>query len=288
MTMALDYPLPPAAFRKPWRLRTAALAAATVAHGSLTLFLLQTPSTLSSVVEGQEVAFVRDGDAALQTSSDSAPTDQTMTDAGAVDQAAADAQAAAAPTTPPPAAVAQIAMDKPDVVAPEAIGVPLAEKPPEEIREEKSKPVVERTDAVVETKTDETSVDKKAEAASAATAAAEESAASAASADRTGAIDGKRVETAASRASYGAKVLAEVQKRMFYPARARNAGVVGDAVVVFTVGAEGRIIDRRIARSTGSDALDEAALKMLDSVQAAPPPMGRFYGKTTIRFAIKG
>jgi periplasmic protein TonB len=68
---------------------------------------------------------------------------------------------------------------------------------------------------------------------------------------------------------------------------ATGVGVAGAASVVFTVDADGRIIERRIERSTGSEELDRAALAMMDAVAAPPPPLGRFLGRTTIKFDIR-
>jgi protein TonB len=92
---------------------------------------------------------------------------------------------------------------------------------------------------------------------------------------------------AASRASYGAIISAEIARHKIYPAEARAAGASGTIGVAFTVGAEGRIVTHTITRSSGNPVLDGAIDPMMAAVQAPPPPGGVFRGSVSVRFDLR-
>jgi protein TonB len=55
-----------------------------------------------------------------------------------------------------------------------------------------------------------------------------------------------------------------------YPSVLRGAGIGGQVVVWFFISETGRVLDRRISRSSGHAQLDEAALKVADVYDFAP------------------
>jgi protein TonB len=89
-----------------------------------------------------------------------------------------------------------------------------------------------------------------------------------------------------SKASYAGLVLAELNRRKFFPAAARAAGVTGAVGVAFTIGPSGRVVSASITRSSGDSALDGAARAILGALHAPPPPGGAFSTATSIRFNL--
>src|SRR5262245_59745794 len=57
-----------------------------------------------------------------------------------------------------------------------------------------------------------------------------------------------------------------------YPLSARLQREHGTAVIVFTINRQGRVTSARIARSSGSAALDEETLALVHRVSFPPPP----------------
>lgn len=285
MTLARDRDRAPLGALRPSWVRPCAFGAAAAAHLFLSaLFLLSAPEPLIAAADAFDVAFVQEGDAIQEAKASTAPDEQAETAEPTVAQAAAEAQQEEAPRVTRADAPPPLAQEKPEVAAPDAPTVALDERP----REDSSKPNMkpQRNEPTAQAALEEVE-DAHGDVRRVAVAAAEAIAPSAAAADHAGATDGRRVANSASRAHYGARVLQEIQRHMFYPPQARSANVTGQAVVIFTVGAEGRVTERQIYRSTGDERLDHAALAMLDAVKAPPPPAGRFNGRTTIKFDIK-
>ncbi len=81
-------------------------------------------------------------------------------------------------------------------------------------------------------------------------------------------------------AAYGATIYGEIARR-----KPAGGGASGSVVVVFTVGASGRIVSQSLAKSSGDAELDARVTTMMQSVQAPPPPGGKFTGRITIRFS---
>jgi len=273
------------ALRPGW-LRPAALAAALAAHGALVGSFLVFGEPPSAAYDSYDISYVQEGEAAPAAQADSTPDEQMDNAQSTIAQAAAEAQADEAPKVNTLAKTAPLALEKPETLAPDAIVLAQVKKREEDPLDPTQRPQTEPLKPEQEQRPDDTPTEKVAAERHVATEAAEAIAAAAA-AERNGTNDARNVVSSAARARYGAKVLAEIQKHMFYPRPARSAGVTGAASIVFTVGAEGRIVERRIERSTGNAELDHAALAMMDAVIAPPPPLGRFLGKTTIRFDIK-
>src|SRR5262245_43246478 len=76
----------------------------------------------------------------------------------------------------------------------------------------------------------------------------------------------------ASHSAWKRQVVALIARKGRYPFGARLLGDWGTAVVAFSVDRQGRITASRIARSSGSAALDNAALELVRQAQPFPPP----------------
>ena len=65
---------------------------------------------------------------------------------------------------------------------------------------------------------------------------------------------------------------AEVSRLLIrlYPPMLLNAGIGGTVVTWIQIDENGRVIDRRVSRSSGHDALDEAALKVAEAMRFSP------------------
>ncbi|MFP4327088.1 MAG: energy transducer TonB, partial [Paracoccaceae bacterium] len=88
---------------------------------------------------------------------------------------------------------------------------------------------------------------------------------------------GRRAETAtlsqsqrqSLTARWGGQVRAAIERRKRYPGNARGAS--GTVVIRITVGRDGSLRDLALARSSGSAALDDAALRAVKSARRFPP-----------------
>jgi protein TonB len=90
---------------------------------------------------------------------------------------------------------------------------------------------------------------------------------------------------AAPNVNYRALALAHLARFQKYPERARELGVIGVAVVHFTLSPRGEVVSVGLARSSGAASLDEAALAMVR--RAAPfPPMADGASALTISAAV--
>lgn len=79
-----------------------------------------------------------------------------------------------------------------------------------------------------------------------------------------------------SMASWESEVLARINAAKRYPEEARAAHESGTATLSFVVTADGRIAGARLARSSGSSALDRETVAMASRIgQLPPPPNGR-------------
>jgi TonB family protein len=88
----------------------------------------------------------------------------------------------------------------------------------------------------------------------------------------------------AASANYRALVMAELNRRKFYPSGAREQrGVV---VVTFAIGSSGGVTNFSITRSSGVSALDGAVLQMMRSVSLPPPPGGSFRATVPVHFDL--
>lgn len=78
-----------------------------------------------------------------------------------------------------------------------------------------------------------------------------------------------------------------VQSRKRYPDEARRQGTEGQVAVRFTVGRDGQVLDAQIARGSGSDLLDQAALSMFHGGRAPPFPSDMPQPQLTTTISIR-
>lgn len=87
----------------------------------------------------------------------------------------------------------------------------------------------------------------------------------------------------AAASKYPGLIQAKVTRAAKYPSKAR--GEAGEALVSFTVGAGGKVMQVALARSSGNAALDKAALAAVD--RAAPfPPIPEAAGRSSWSFTV--
>ena len=106
-------------------------------------------------------------------------------------------------------------------------------------------------------------------------------------AHRVGAANGQAADSGASRASYAALVVAEIQAHRYYPDSARERGEQGAVGVSFTIGPGGRVAAASVVRPSGFAALDDAARQIVRSIAPPPPPGGSFSAVVPIRFRVE-
>ena len=84
---------------------------------------------------------------------------------------------------------------------------------------------------------------------------------------------------------------AALMRNKRYPVSARSRGEEGVAQVFFSLDRQGRLLESRLVRSSGSASLDEEALAMLRRAQPFPPPPPDWDGlmnfSVPIRFNLK-
>jgi protein TonB len=107
--------------------------------------------------------------------------------------------------------------------------------------------------------------------------AAQKAAAQAARQARAGVANGSR-QAGVSRANYGSLFRAALRRHQIH------AAGVGSVGVAFTVGGSGHVVSASVTNSSGQGALDAAALRMVRSSSAGPPPGGSYSASTTINF----
>ncbi len=83
-----------------------------------------------------------------------------------------------------------------------------------------------------------------------------------------------------------------LQRAKRYPESAREAGQEGAAAVTFTMDRAGRVLSVRLARSSGSQALDEEAVALVRRAEPLPAPPPELPGQTVtltvpIRFSLR-
>jgi periplasmic protein TonB len=88
------------------------------------------------------------------------------------------------------------------------------------------------------------------------------------------------------------QIVALLERNKRYPESAQSHHQQGIAQVFFSLDRQGRVIDSRIVRSSGTSALDEEALALLRRAQPFPPPPPELSGSRVdltvpIRFNLK-
>ncbi len=86
--------------------------------------------------------------------------------------------------------------------------------------------------------------------------------------------------------------MGQLRRTERYPDAARAAGDEGVASVTFTMDRAGLVLTARVARSSGSPALDEEAIALLRRAEPLPAPPPELTGRTItltvpIRFSLK-
>ena len=78
----------------------------------------------------------------------------------------------------------------------------------------------------------------------------------------------------AARANYNGILSAHLQRYKQYPSGAKSAGEQGVAMLSFTVSRNGQVLGARLAKSSGSSALDDETMSMIRRAQPLPsfPP----------------
>lgn len=85
--------------------------------------------------------------------------------------------------------------------------------------------------------------------------------------------------------AYFAALLQQLNRFKVYPPALRKAKVEGRVVLQFTIDAQGRVTASRVKRSSGHDALDAAASRMLTRASPLPAIPGSM-GKSTLTLAV--
>lgn len=96
----------------------------------------------------------------------------------------------------------------------------------------------------------------------------------------------------AARANYNGILSAHLQRFKQYPAASRTASEQGVAMLSFTVSRSGQVLNSRLAKSSGSAALDAETMAMIRRAQPLPPfPPEMTEGSQTftvpVRFSLR-
>jgi protein TonB len=82
---------------------------------------------------------------------------------------------------------------------------------------------------------------------------------------------------------YQSKLLQLIERNKYYPLKARRSGMEGTSTVAFTVRGNGNIRGISLARSSGTQLLDQAAIQTIKRIGHAPPLPG---GRNSWRFTV--
>ena len=104
-----------------------------------------------------------------------------------------------------------------------------------------------------------------------------------------GSVASRGGASAGEKAAYAARLNSHLQRFQRYPAEAQREGVTGSARMAITIDRGGRLLSSRLAGSSGSAILDEAAKATASRASPYPPPPDGIGGRTltfaaTIRF----
>jgi protein TonB len=90
----------------------------------------------------------------------------------------------------------------------------------------------------------------------------------------------KHKPSAAQVASWHRKIALQIERNKGYPAAARSRRETGIAEVAFTIDRHGRVVTRRIVRTSGFPALDQETLDTIKRAQPFPEPPPDMPGAT--------
>ena len=92
-----------------------------------------------------------------------------------------------------------------------------------------------------------------------------------------------RIERAvATVATWRSEIITLLEHNKRYPARARDRDEQGMTQFGFRIDADGRVMSRRIVKSSGSTTLDGETLALLERLQPYPPPPPELVGQEQI------
>ncbi|HWB46041.1 MAG TPA: energy transducer TonB [Hyphomicrobiaceae bacterium] len=97
-------------------------------------------------------------------------------------------------------------------------------------------------------------------------------------------------DVAGSKAAWQKELIARLDRFKRYPEQARARGKQGDVRVLLTIDGDGWVTESRVVGSSGSPALDEEALAVLQRASPLPPPPGQLAGTSftwTMHFRIR-
>jgi protein TonB len=103
---------------------------------------------------------------------------------------------------------------------------------------------------------------------------------------------GMSASNARARVTWEKALVSHINRYKRYPQLARARGKQGAVSVQFTIDREGRVLGSKVVRSSGSPALDEEAIAVLQRANPLPPPPTQVAGATfdlvlPIRFHIR-
>jgi protein TonB len=99
-----------------------------------------------------------------------------------------------------------------------------------------------------------------------------------------GSVASRGGASAGEKAAYAARLRSHVQRFERYPAEAERRGVTGSAHLLITIDRGGRLLSSRLAASSGSATLDDAARATAQRASPYPPPPDGV-GDRTLTFA---
>ena len=85
-------------------------------------------------------------------------------------------------------------------------------------------------------------------------------------------------------AAYVSQVRLQIEHHKIYPALARNLDMSGTVEVAYTLNRQGRLVSVEIAKSSGSEILDKAALQAVRSALFPPIPEDAWRGDSQKQF----
>jgi len=85
---------------------------------------------------------------------------------------------------------------------------------------------------------------------------------------------------------YKSKVFSAIVAASYFPRKAVQEGKFGETVVAFTIHRDGSLTDLRIARRSGSDILDEAAVKIVEKASRSFPAIPEEVHEESLSYQI--
>jgi protein TonB len=90
----------------------------------------------------------------------------------------------------------------------------------------------------------------------------------------------------AEAADFRAGVLSAIEEAAYFPKKALNKGIHGQAVVQFTFHRYGSITGLELVKTSGSDALDQAAVRILERASKRFPQFPDHFPKESVTYVV--